>query len=141
MDAEDLFVGYLKYLETLDQGHARGIYMRDSSLARLGQALKKARRELGFSRSETARLAGTTRQHVLDIEKGRDARLSSLLRLAQVYDCRVNAYVTFPEMKPLWKKANLRREEERKERLRERFFRRMRRKRPELFQPSPARSM
>lgn len=138
MDMENPFAGYLALLEKQDQGHARGVYTRDPSLARLGRALKKARRELGFSRSETARLAGTTRQHVLDIEKGRDAKLSSLVRLAQVYGCRVDAYVTFPEMKPLWRKANERRYEERNASLRARFFKRMRRKRPELFQASPA---
>jgi predicted transcriptional regulator len=117
------------YFTRHDKGGARSVWTADASLAALGRTLELARRELGFGRSEAARLAGCTRAQVLRVERGVDARLSSYLRLADVYGCRVTVHASFPEMSALWRKANLRREDERGARARERFFKRLARKR------------
>lgn len=108
------------YFAAQDQGHARSIRTNGDSLGVLGDAMRLARIELGFSLSEAARLAGTSREQILRVERGADARLATFLRLAEIYGCRISAHVSFPELGPLWKAANLRRDAERDERMRAR---------------------
>lgn len=43
VEMENPFAGYLAMLEKQDKGHARGIYMRDTGLARLGRAIPRWR--------------------------------------------------------------------------------------------------
>lgn len=103
----------------------RSVITEDPTLAGLGRLLLAARLELGFSRREAARLAGTSASQLERIERGSDARISAYRKLAKVYGCRVTVHATFPAMGPLWLKANLRRkqeEEARAEKRRRRWF-------------------
>jgi hypothetical protein len=92
---------------------ARSVISEDNALSQLAPLLRLARLEAGFAVREAARWAGMTSTQVWRVERGADARLSSYLRLAAVYGCRVAVAVTFPApMSGIWLKANLRRREE-----------------------------
>lgn len=116
---------------------ARSVISGDDTLAGLGHLMRSAREEIGFGLRETARLTGMTPTQIARVEQGVDARISSCLRLAQAYGCRVRVRVSFPEMGPLWRKANLRRREEHRARQEERTRRRLAR-RGRLFTVPPS---
>lgn len=77
-----------------------------------------------MSLREASRVSGLSRIQLRRIEDGGEARLSWLLRLSEVYGCRLHVAVSFPEMSPLWKSHNLRRENERETKRMRRFWRR-----------------
>lgn len=113
-----------EYFSRFDQGHPRSLYVRDRSLRLLGEQMRLAREAMGMSLREASRVSGLTRIQLRRIEACGEARLSWLLRLSEIYGCRLDVAASFPEMSPLWRKNNLRRREERETMRLRQFWRR-----------------
>lgn len=56
--------------------------------------LRRAREGAGLTVTEAARRANVIRKTIYDIEGGRDVRLSTLKKFAQIYDVPVSSLVS-----------------------------------------------
>ena len=68
----------------------RRVQLGLSSAARLGAALRQARKELGWNQAELSDRSGVSRPQISAVESGRtDPRASTLLKLLNALDCNL----------------------------------------------------
>lgn len=62
----------------------------DFSLEKVGQRVARRRKKLGMTQSQLATAAQTTQPSISSLEEGKDARVSSLSRVAKALSCSVS---------------------------------------------------
>lgn len=74
------------------------MYLEINNLRDFGAALRKERKQLGLSQEALASRAMLKRQTIINIEKGEDANISTILKLLSAIGKRIDIKDNRPDM-------------------------------------------